>query len=101
MCFYFDGKKDLKLYFEFSAPYLNTWLPLLEVQDKKAMLETAFNEGAVKFHFSENEEGEYNEKDVTPIQALFFDSSFLNVEYSFNDVVLNNIIEKKLTNTLI
>ena len=34
-------------------------------------------------------------------KPYFLDSSFLNAEYSFNDVGLNNIVEKKLTNTLI
>ena len=98
LCFYFDGKKTLNYVSNLSAPYLNTWLPLLELQDKKAMLETAFNEGAVKLSFvTENEEGEYNDKGCNASsQALFFDSSFLNVEYSFNDVVLNNIIEKEI-----
>ena len=39
--FYFDGKKTLNYISNLSAPYLNTWLPYLEIQDKKAMIKTA------------------------------------------------------------
>ena len=96
--FYFDGKKTLNYISNLSAPYLNTWLPFLELQDKKAILKTAFNEGAVQLSFvTENKEDEYVQTEVMRHHKPYFlDSSFLNAECSFNDVVLNNIIEKEI-----
>ena len=98
LCFYFDGKKTFNYVSNLSAPYLNTWLPYLAIQDKKAMLKTTFNEGAVKLLFlAESEEGENIETDVKHHhKAYFLDSSFLNVKCSFNDIVLNNIVEKEI-----
>ena len=95
LCFYFDGKKTFNYVSNLSAPYLNTWLPYLEIQDKKAMLKTTFNEGAVKLLFlAESEEGENIETDVKHHhKAYFLDSSFLNVKCSFNAIVLYYIAE--------
>ena len=107
LSFYFDGEKTLDHIL--SVPHLkypnilseadlNTLLPFLEFQDKKAILKTAFNEGAVQLSFvTENEEDDYLQTDIMHHHKPYFlDSSFLNAEYSFNDVGLNNIIEKEI-----
>ena len=93
LCFYFDGRKTLNHVSNLSVPGLNIWMPFLELQDKKAILKTAFNEGAVQLSFvTENARRQVCSMDVMKQhKAYFLDSSFLNAEYSFNDVGLNNI----------
>ena len=107
LSFYFDGEKTLDHIL--SVPHLkypnilseadlNNLLPFLEFQDKKTILKTAFNEGSFRFSYhTENAKDMFIETDVMhQNKGYFIDSSFLNAEYSFNDTVLNTILEKEI-----
>ena len=98
LCFYFDGRKTLNHVSNLSVPGLNIWIPFLELQDKKAILKTAFKEGLVRFSYrTENANDKFVEADVIhQNKGYFLDSSFLNAEYNFNDTVFNAILEKEI-----
>ena len=55
-CFYFDNAKSREYIEKLEAPYLNTWLPILENYGDKVIVKTAFNKGNLKLSYFSNQE---------------------------------------------
>ena len=87
-CFYFDNAKSREFIEKLEAPYLNTWLPILENYGDKVIVKTAFNKGNLKLSYFSNQEKtlftDYSE--LKPFEPYFFhsDSSIISGMIDFN-----------------
>ena len=87
-CFYFDNAKSREFIEKLEAPYLNTWLPILENYGDKVIVKTAFNKGNLKLSYFSNQEKtlftDYSEH--KPFEPYFFhsDSSLISGMIDFN-----------------